>query len=372
VAATTQNGTRAFYSNFGSGVTIAAPGGGAGDGTAGIFSTVSNLATGPGAPVVPDVAPTIPAVASTLAPPDAYGYSSGTSMAAPHVSGVIALMLSAPGGPTTDAGVRALLQSTAQPFANDTICDPGTPSKTCGVGIANAAALTAPQLAGASPSSSGTSGGARVTITGSNLTDVTAVQFGNSAASFTVDPPSQITATVPARTAGSVALTVRSISGRSNRLSFTYGDPSPPAPPAPAPEPTPAPTPTPTPLPNPDPFPVKPTEPDPVDFVRGLSPTQVQQLSGAELAQVPPQAFAVMSPAQVRALRPNQITPQIGRAQLRALPPRALRAMQPRTLNALKPWQVRALTPRQARELRPKQIAKLGPVKRRIIANKRN
>ncbi len=375
VAAINADGNRSWYSNYGSGITIAAPGGAGGTGEdPGILSTYSSTATGPGYPGGETGYP-----GPVSGPPvSSYDSISGTSMATPHVAGVVALMLSAPGGPRSETAVRTLLQNAAQPFANDLVCDPTESEKTCGVGIANAAAFTAPQLTGMSSNTSVPSGGASVVINGSNLASVTSLRFGDSAVTITSVTPTQITAIVPPNPAGSVAVTVRSISGQSNRLTFTYADPAPPAPPAPAPDPDPVPVPTPpttpptTPLPNPDPSPVTPMQPNLVDVVRGLSPIQVQRLSRTELAQLTPQAFAVMTPAQVRALRPNQITPQISRASLRALSPKAVRALQPRTLNAFRPGQILALTPRQVRELRPSQIAGLGPLKREIIASKRN
>ena len=364
VAATDDTGKRASFSNFGSDVTLAAPG-------VDIFSTLSSQTTGPGYPG--GETGYEGAVANTVVPLPSYGDMSGTSMAAPHVSGVIALLVSSSGGPASETELFALLRNTAQPFIRDEICDLESPEKTCGAGIVNAAAITAPQLSGISPTSGTLSGGSSAVITGTNLTGVTAVQFGDSAATFTVVSSTQITATIPSRSAGSVPVTVRNISGRSNRLTFTYGDPAPPAPgPVPTPPTTPPTTSPITPLPNPDPFPTKPTQPNPVEVVLGLSPTQVQQLSATELAELPPQAFAVMTRAQVRALLPNQITPQISRASIRAMSPEAVRGFQPRTLNAFAPWQIRELTRQQATQLRPTQIAGLGPVKRRIIAGKRN
>jgi serine protease len=71
VAATTRQGGRAGYSNFGAKVTIAAPGGGGSDA---ILSTLNNGSTTPGA--------------------DSYAWFQGTSLATPHVSGVVSLMLS--------------------------------------------------------------------------------------------------------------------------------------------------------------------------------------------------------------------------------------------------------------------------------------
>jgi thermitase len=56
--------------------------------------------------------------------------------------------------------------------------------------------VSAPTIAGYSPTSGGV--GTTVTLTGSNFSDVTSVTLGYVAASFTVDSPTQITATVPA------------------------------------------------------------------------------------------------------------------------------------------------------------------------------
>ena len=116
VAATSRTGNKATYSNFGAQVAIAAPGGdisvmGAQDG---ILSTVSAGAQGP-----------------TI---DAYSYYDGTSMATPHVSGEVSLMLSV--NPSlTPAQVRQIVQRTATPFPTTSSCS----TSTCGAGIANAA-----------------------------------------------------------------------------------------------------------------------------------------------------------------------------------------------------------------------------------------
>jgi serine protease len=125
VAATTRAGGRTFYSNFGAVVKIAAPGGemsGPGDPN-GILSTLNTGLTLPGN--------------------DSYEFYQGTSMAAPHVAGVVALMLSKNPALTPDQ-VLALLQQTARPF-------PASCSQ-CGSGIVNAAAAvaaaTAPPPAG--------------------------------------------------------------------------------------------------------------------------------------------------------------------------------------------------------------------------------
>jgi len=117
-------GKRAFYSNYGSGITISAPGGGVypNDGSSGtpindgfVWSAINAGTTTPG---------------NTT-----YGGMAGTSQASPHVAGTVALILSA----TKEAGlttptpdtIRSLLTTTARPF-------PTAPDQPVGAGIVNA------------------------------------------------------------------------------------------------------------------------------------------------------------------------------------------------------------------------------------------
>lgn len=89
-------GARAGYSNFGSKLAVAAPGGDMSTGAAnGVLSTLNAGAQGPGA--------------------DAYAYYQGTSMAAPHVAGVVALMLSR-NPALTPTQVQARLRANAKFF----------------------------------------------------------------------------------------------------------------------------------------------------------------------------------------------------------------------------------------------------------------
>ncbi|MFB1490496.1 MAG: S8 family serine peptidase [Thiocapsa sp. C3-sup] len=115
VAATDPTGDLARYSNFGPGIEISAPGGDVQMPGGGILSTLDS---------------------GTKAPTgDTYGAYNGTSMATPHVAGVVALMFSV--NPSLTPGeVLAALQSSARPFPNGTDC--GDDPDLCGAGILDA------------------------------------------------------------------------------------------------------------------------------------------------------------------------------------------------------------------------------------------
>ncbi|HEU4777856.1 MAG TPA: S8 family peptidase [Telluria sp.] len=95
VAATNRSGGRAYYSNYGTVVDVAAPGGDARTSGGGILSTLNAGTTVPGA--------------------DSYAWYQGTSMATPHVAGVVALMLAKNPSMTPDQ-VESTLKSTARAF----------------------------------------------------------------------------------------------------------------------------------------------------------------------------------------------------------------------------------------------------------------
>ena len=84
------------------------------------------------------------------------------------------------------------------------------------VDVAGALAYGPPAVTGLSPVSGSTAGGASVTITGTDLTDASAVAFGDvDAASFTVESSTLITAVAPPHGAGTVAVNVTTPAGSS-------------------------------------------------------------------------------------------------------------------------------------------------------------
>ena len=127
VGATTLKGGRAMYSNYGGRIDVMAPGGDMnedadGDGSPdGVLSTVQNAAGEAD-----------------------YAYFEGTSMASPHVAGVVALLKSV--RPTLSAAAaRDILKRTAQPIT-DASCSVG-----CGGGLIDAEAALAALAAPARP-----------------------------------------------------------------------------------------------------------------------------------------------------------------------------------------------------------------------------
>ncbi len=140
VGATTEHGCLASYSNFGSGVTLVAPGGGPDASLAGD----------------PNCHPELPAgrdvfqVTFAGTSPRRFGIPGGyegTSMATPHVAAAAALVIASGvlGRHPTPAQVAARLIATARPLGGP------SDSRLYGAGLLDAAAATAPGGPGAAP-----------------------------------------------------------------------------------------------------------------------------------------------------------------------------------------------------------------------------
>ena len=111
VAALDRAGNRTYYSNYGTVVDVSAPGGEVNvAGADGIASTLNTGTTTPGT--------------------ETYVYYEGTSMATPHVAGLVALMLSK--ASMTPAAVESALKANVRAI-------PGTCSGGCGAGLVDAA-----------------------------------------------------------------------------------------------------------------------------------------------------------------------------------------------------------------------------------------
>ncbi|MFI6310238.1 IPT/TIG domain-containing protein, partial [Nocardia fusca] len=93
-------------------------------------------------------------------------------------------------------------------------------------GTSNGVAYTyiaVPTLTTIAPNAGPVAGGTTVVLTGTNLTGATAVSFGGTpATSFTVNSSTQITAVAPAHSVGTILVTVTTVGGTSNGVSYTY------------------------------------------------------------------------------------------------------------------------------------------------------
>ncbi|MCC4594841.1 S8 family serine peptidase [Xanthomonas campestris pv. phormiicola] len=158
VAATTSSRAKASYSNYGTGIDISAPG-------SSILSTLNDGTTTPGNA--------------------SYASYNGTSMATPHVAGVVALMQSVAPTPLTPAQVESTIKSTAASFS----CSQG-----CGAGLLDANAAVTAALGGGSttppPTGNTLQDGVPVTglgaSTGSELNYTVTVPSGVSSLTVTI------------------------------------------------------------------------------------------------------------------------------------------------------------------------------------------
>lgn len=122
------DGDNANYANIGSQVTISAPGGGCGSMAIGCTPLVT--ATGVGIYSLSNTGTESPGT-------DSYNIRAGTSMAAPHVTGVIALMLALKPA-LTPMQIKSYLQSSARAHPAGTICTQTRYAGLCGAGLLDA------------------------------------------------------------------------------------------------------------------------------------------------------------------------------------------------------------------------------------------
>jgi serine protease len=150
VAATNRSGGRAYYSNYGSVVAVAAPGGDVRSSSAnGILSTLNAGATAPGA--------------------DNYAYYQGTSMAAPHVAGVVALMLAKNSTLTPDEVATRLKASTRAFPATCSQCGTGIVNASAAVDAATGGGTTPPPATGNEVEPNNSTGAAQVVAKGTTI-----------------------------------------------------------------------------------------------------------------------------------------------------------------------------------------------------------
>jgi serine protease len=119
VSAVGPTGNRAGYSSFGAVVDVAGPGG-------------SNLVFSENVLSTLNLGSTVPSTST------GYAYRAGTSMASPHVAGIVALMQSVSATPKTPAQVKQILENTA--YANGGFPGGCGFTQPCGAGIVDATA----------------------------------------------------------------------------------------------------------------------------------------------------------------------------------------------------------------------------------------
>ncbi|MFF8258835.1 S8 family serine peptidase [Streptomyces virginiae] len=125
VAASNRAGDRSYYSNYGAIIDVAAPGG-----------ETRRATDTPGTVTTPENAILSTLNAGTTTPgAEIYKPYQGTSMAAPHVAGLAALLKSA-NSALTPAQIESAIKNNARPLA-------GTCTGGCGTGLADAAATVA-------------------------------------------------------------------------------------------------------------------------------------------------------------------------------------------------------------------------------------
>ena len=187
-------------------VTVVTPGGNSATSDADVFTYV---ATPTVSAVSPDEGPTAGGTTVTITGTDFTGATAvdfGTTPALFTVDSATEITATSPAGAAGPVSV--------------TVVTPEGTSATSDADIFTYFAT--PTVSAVSPTEGPTAGGTTVTITGTDFTGATAVDFGTTPALFTVDSATEITATSPAGTAGPVNVTVVTPGGTSDGDVFTY------------------------------------------------------------------------------------------------------------------------------------------------------
>jgi len=150
VAAGARDGSRAFYSNFGSSIDITAPGGDLCDPNTDAPPTSASDCRG-GTVRTTDMILSTYNSGTTSPGSDSYDWQQGTSMASPHVAGLAALLKSIDSS-LTPAQIEQTIKDTADSFA--VVGDHQCTTAICGAGYANATAAV-DSLSGITPPNPG-------------------------------------------------------------------------------------------------------------------------------------------------------------------------------------------------------------------------
>ncbi len=178
--------------------------------TPGGTGTLSNAFVYVAAPTITSVSPAAgPTAGGTSVTVTGTNLSSATGVAFGGVAGTItantatSITVTAPAG----AGVVDVAVTTAGGVAT---------------AVSGYAYAAAPTISGVSPNTGPETGGTTVTLTGTNLTNASAVTFGGNAATITANTATSITATVPAG-AGSVGVAVTTAGGTATAVNaYSY------------------------------------------------------------------------------------------------------------------------------------------------------
>ncbi|GAA2926189.1 S8 family peptidase [Streptomyces enissocaesilis] len=171
VASTSREGNRSYYSNYGTVIDVSAPGG-----------ETRRATDTPGTVTTPEngILSTLNSGTTTQSTENYKPYQ-GTSMAAPHIAGLAALLKSAK-STLTPADIESAIKSNARPL-------PGTCTGGCGTGIADAA-KTVNAVTGTAPGAAVFTNAANVTVNdNATVTSPIAVtgRTGNAPAALKVD-----------------------------------------------------------------------------------------------------------------------------------------------------------------------------------------